>query len=87
MTGLMGAAGLNDIWVALIALCGTVIGSFSGIIVSNKLVNYRLEQLEKKVEKHNNVIERLYKLERQHEVLGEKVKSVAQRLGDLEMCV
>ena len=42
MTGLMGAAGLNDIWVALIALCGTVIGSFSGIIVSNKLVNYRL---------------------------------------------
>ncbi|HHT17906.1 MAG TPA: hypothetical protein GXZ77_09415 [Papillibacter sp.] len=78
---------MNEIWVALIALCGTVIGSFSGIIVANKLVNYRLEQLEKKVEKHNNVIERMFKLERQQEVLGEKVKAALQRVEDLEMCV
>ncbi|NLM84914.1 MAG: hypothetical protein GX189_09485 [Clostridiales bacterium] len=77
---------MNDIWVALIALCGTVIGSFSGIIVSNKLVNYRLEQLEKKVEKHNSVLERLFKLERRHEVLGEKVRAAVQRLSELEMC-
>ena len=77
---------MNDIWVALIALCGTVIGSFSGIIVANKLVNYRLEQLEKKVEKHNSVLERLFKLERRHEVLDEKVRAAVQRLSELEMC-
>lgn len=48
--------------VALLSLIGTFIGSFSGI----KLITYRIQQLENKVEKHNRVIERVYKLE-QHE--------------------
>lgn len=73
--------------MALISLAGTVVGSFSGILVSNRLVNYRLEQLEKKVEKHNSVLERMYKLERQQEVLEEKVKSADRRIGDLELCL
>ena len=49
--------------MALLSLAGTVIGSLSGILVANKLVNYRLSQLEKKVDKHNSVVERTYKLE------------------------
>lgn len=49
--------------VALISLAGTIIGAFSGIIVSNKLTNYRIERLEEKVNKHNNLVERTYKLE------------------------
>lgn len=49
--------------VALISLAGTIIGAFSGIIVSNKLTNYRIERLEEKVNKHNNLIERTFKLE------------------------
>ena len=49
--------------VALLSLAGTLIGSLSGIMVANKLVNYRLSQLEKKVDKHNSVVERTYKLE------------------------
>ena len=49
--------------VALLSLAGTLIGSLSGILVANKLVNYRLGQLEKKVDKHNSVVERTYKLE------------------------
>ena len=49
--------------VALLSLAGTLIGSLSGILVANKLVNYRLNQLEKKVDKHNSVVERTYKLE------------------------
>lgn len=49
--------------VALLSLAGTLIGSLSGILVANKLVNYRLSQLEKKVDKHNSVVERTYKLE------------------------
>ena len=38
--------------VALISLVGTIIGSFAGILVANKLTNYRIEQLEKKVDKY-----------------------------------
>ena len=49
--------------VALLSLAGTLIGSFGGILTANKLSNYRIEQLEKKVEKHNQVMERTFKLE------------------------
>lgn len=55
----------ETIWVALLSLCGTLVGSLGGILVANKLVNYRLAQLEEKVEKHNNLVERTYKLEGQ----------------------
>lgn len=42
-----------EIWIALFSLLGTLIGSGGGILVSNKLVNYRIEQLEKKVDKYS----------------------------------
>lgn len=42
----------NEILIALFSLLGTLVGSGGGILVSNKLVNYRLEQLEKKVDKY-----------------------------------
>ena len=51
--------------VAGMSLVGTLAGTFGGILVSSKLVNYRIEQLEKKVAAHNSVIERTYKLEGQ----------------------
>lgn len=51
------------ILVAILSLCGTLIGSIAGILTANKLTNYRIEQLEKKVERHNSVVERTYKLE------------------------
>jgi len=50
---------VTDIVVALIALAGTAIGSLGGILAASKLSNYRIEQLEKKVDKHNNVVERI----------------------------
>lgn len=56
----------ETLWVALFSLAGTLGGSLLGIIAANKLVMYRLEQLEKRVEAHNNLIDRTYKLE-QHE--------------------
>lgn len=49
--------------VALVSLVGTVIGTFGGILTANKMTAYRIEQLEKKVEKHNGVIERTFILE------------------------
>lgn len=56
---------MSEIIVAILALVGTLIGSLSGILVANKLVNYRLQQLERKVELHNNAVERLFKVEGQ----------------------
>ena len=60
--------------VAIISLCGTLIGTFGGIIASTKLTTYRLEQLEKKVEKHNTLVERMYKVEEDIAIINNKVK-------------
>lgn len=49
--------------ISLFSLAGTLIGTFSGIFISNRLTIYRINQLEKKVEKHNGVIERTFILE------------------------
>lgn len=49
--------------VGLLSLAGTVLGSLAGILTANKLTNFRIEQLEKKVDKHNSVVERTFKLE------------------------
>ena len=59
--------------VALLSLAGTLIGSLFGILTANKLVTYRIEQLEKKVEKHNNVLERVYTLEKNEAVINERI--------------
>ena len=54
---------ISSVVVAVISLVGTLFGTFGGILTSAKLSNYRIEQLEKKVEKHNTVVERTYNLE------------------------
>ena len=74
----------ETILVALIGLAGSGAGAFGGILVSSKLTQYRLEQLEKKVEVHNKVIDRVYKLEERTEVQEEKIKVANRRIGDLE---
>ena len=66
----------ETIIVALIGFGGAVIGSALGVIASAKLTNYRLEQLEKKVNLHNNVIERVYSLERNQAVLEQRVEDL-----------
>lgn len=53
----------DTIIVGLLSLLGTLAGTFGGIITANKLTTYRIEQLEKKVSQHNNLVERTYKLE------------------------
>ena len=53
----------STIIVAVISFVGTLLGTIGGILAANKLTNYRIEQLEKKVDKHNTVIERTFKLE------------------------
>lgn len=65
-----------EIVVALLALVGTLVGSFTGVLASNKLINYRIQQLEQKVEKHNHVLERMA-------VVENSVKSAHHRIDDL----
>lgn len=74
----------ETIIVALLSLAGTLMGSLFGILAANKLVVYRIEQLEKKVEKHNNVLERVYSLETEEAVIKEELKVANHRLDDLE---
>ena len=74
----------NTIVIALISFAGTTIGTLGGILASNRLTIYRIEQLEKKVEKHNSVVERVYNLEKKDAVHEEEIKVANHRIEDLE---
>lgn len=74
----------TEVIVALIGLGGSAIGSILGIIASSKLTLYRIKQLEKKVDKHNSVIERVYHLETQDAVINEEIGNLSQRINNLE---
>lgn len=67
----------SEMWVAIFSLIGTLIGTLGGILASAKLTNYRIQQLEKKVEKHNNFAERI-------PVIEEQIKVTNHRIADLE---
>ena len=67
----------ETIIIALISLAGTLIGSLGGILVSSKMTNYRIEQLEKKVDKHNNFAEKI-------PIINEQIKVINHRIEDLE---
>ena len=86
---------MEAIVVALIGLAGSAIGSIIGVIASARLTSYRLEQLEKSVEKrdqdHGALIERTYKLEdrtykleERTEIQEEKISFANHRIDDLE---
>ena len=74
----------NEVLVAIIGVAGSALGSLIGILSSSKLTAYRIEQLEKKVDKHNNLIERTYKLEEETAILSEKIIVANHRIDDLE---
>ena len=66
-----------EIIVALISLLGTLGGSLGGILVSSKMTNYRLQQLENRVAEHNNFARRM-------PVIEEQIKVMNHRIEDLE---
>ncbi|MBQ8296851.1 MAG: hypothetical protein IJX77_03610 [Ruminococcus sp.] len=67
----------SEIIVALISLIGTLGGSLGGILVSSKMTNYRIQQLENKVAEHNNFARRM-------PVVEEQIKVINHRIEDLE---
>lgn len=66
-----------EIITAIIAFAGTLVGTFGGIVASAKLTSYRIEELEKKVDKHNAFAEKI-------PVIEERLKVINHRLDDLE---
>ena len=74
----------TEIIVALLSLLGTACGSIVGIMTSNKLTTYRIARLEEKVDKHNQVIDRVYKIAQRNAVIDEDIKVANHRISDLE---
>lgn len=74
----------ETVLTALISLAGTALGTLGGICATSKLTTYRISQLEKKVDKHNNLVERMYNLEDKVNILDEKQKVANHRIEDLE---
>lgn len=74
----------DAVLVAVIGLFGSGIGSLIGALLSNRVWQYRIEQLEKKVEGLGSIIERTYKLEEENNLFGEKFKVMNHRITDLE---
>ena len=68
---------MGEIIVAIISFAGTLLGTFGGILTSAKLTNYRIKELERKVEKHNSIVTRL-------PVIEEQIKVSNHRIADLE---
>lgn len=70
----------SEIVVAIFSLIGTAIGTLGGM----QLTKYRISQLEKKVDKHNHLVERQYDIEKITAVLSEDLKVANHRISDLE---
>lgn len=71
---------MSEIVVALLGLLGTLGGSFLGVLTTSKLTQYRLQQLEDKVSRHNNLIERTYILEGQMLEVQHDIRDIKQKL-------
>ena len=67
----------SEVVVALVSFAGTAIGSITGVLAANKLSNYRISQLEEKVAKHNNLVERMAMAE-------QSVKSAHKRITEIK---
>lgn len=74
----------EGIIIAILSLIGTLAGSYFSNRAGQKLIAYRIEKLEEKVDAHNRVIERTYKLEEEYSVLDEKIKVANNRIKNLE---
>ena len=74
----------DTVLVAILSLVGTLAGAYIANRKSIALIAYRLEQLENKVNKHNQVIERTYKLEEREAVMQEQIRAANHRIEDLE---
>ena len=74
----------NEILVAIISFAGTAVGSIVAVVTANSLTNFKIEELKKQVEKHNTIVDRVYKLEASDQVKTEEITVINHRIEDLE---
>ena len=72
-----------EVIISLISLLGTLCGSLGGILVSSKMTNYRLQQLENRVAEHNNFARRMPVIEEQIKVINHRIEYI-ERSGQHE---
>lgn len=73
-----------EVVVILISTLGSLVGTFSGIVVSSRITTYRLKELEKKVEKHNNVIERMAAIEIKTSNIFDSLELAHSRISEVK---
>ena len=73
----------GETMVSLLSLAGTLIGSILGILMANRLTNYRIEALERKVDKHNCIIERTAILERDTKTIFNRIDELREDVKDI----
>ena len=71
---------MNEIIVAILGFAGTLAGSLLGVVTAQKLTQYRLQQLEEKVNKHNHLVERTFVLEGQMTEVQHDIRDIKERL-------
>ena len=89
---IVGAIGMNEVWASILvglgvgcmALIGNIYGARMAARVMEKLMSYRIDQLEKKMDKHNDLIERMFTAEKGLDVLDAKEKQTDRRITKLE---
>ena len=70
--------------IAIISFIGTCVGTIGGIITTNKLTNYKIEQLQRKVDAHNNLITRTYELEKNMGIVFQKIEENKSDIQDIK---
>ena len=70
----------DEVLVAILGMVGTGFGSMLGVVAASKLTQYRLKQLEEKVNKHNNIIERTYRLEGEMVECQHDIRDIKSRI-------
>ena len=69
----------EGVLIALLGLMGSAIGSFGGVLSSQKMVKYRLGKLEEKVDKHNNLVERMSAIEIRNKVCEHRIEDLERK--------
>lgn len=73
--------------VAMISLAGTLFGSIAGIMTANKLTTYRIGELENKVEKFNNLIERMFKVEQNTARQWDRIDEIKTDIAEIKATI
>ncbi|HJA69813.1 MAG TPA: hypothetical protein H9664_07320 [Firmicutes bacterium] len=74
----------SEVIVALVSFAGTAIGSIAGVLTANKLSNYRISQLEEKVAKHNNLVERMAMAEQSVKSAHKRITEIKEELMEIQ---